>query len=123
MFSMDNFGAWLVRQLEERGLTQSDLSRMSGLSRGTLSNIISSTRGRGPNSLMAIARALKIPLETVYRAAGLLPPESGSDEKVSEITHIYHELNTSNRDDLLDYARLRLQKQERDKAGKRARTP
>lgn len=72
---------------------------------------------------MAFAGALKIPPDDVYRAAGLLPMKPNADETVSEIVHIYHLLNDNNQDDLLDYAKNRLSKQEREakKSGKRIR--
>lgn len=87
MLSMDNFGTWLLKELEHRKISQSDLSRMSGLSRGTISNLISGARGRGPDSIEAIARALKIPQEQVFRAAGLLPKEDKDDTWVEEMNH------------------------------------
>lgn len=69
MLSMDNFGEWLLKKLESDDVTQSELSRRSGLSRGTISNIISGTRGRGLESITAIADALKIPPEEVFLVA------------------------------------------------------
>ena len=87
MLSMDNFGAWLLQELERREMSQSELSRVSGLSRGTLSNLISGTRGRGPDSIEAIARAFKMPPEHVFRMAGLLPQKADTDEWVEEMNH------------------------------------
>lgn len=88
MLSMDNFGAWLLNELEERNMTQSELARLAGLSRGTLSNLISGTRGRGPDSIEAIARALKLPPDQVFRVAGLLPPKRDVDEETEELNHL-----------------------------------
>ena len=87
MLSMDNFGKWLLQELENRDMSQSELSRLSGLSRGTLSNLISGTRGRGPDSIEAIARAFKMPPEQVFRVAGLLPPKPDEDAWVEEQAH------------------------------------
>jgi len=87
MLSMDNFGEWLLDVLKKKELSQSDLSRLSGLSRGTISNIVSGTRGRGPESVAAIARALKIPEDDVFRAAGLLNTKSNEDPWVKEMAY------------------------------------
>jgi len=84
---MDTFGEWLIGELKQRDISQSKLARLSGLSEGTISNIISGTRGRGPDSLEAIARALKLPVDFVYRRAGLLPEEPDADPWVDEMTH------------------------------------
>ena len=87
MLAMDNFGMWLLKELDNRGMSQSELARNAGLSRGTLSNLISGTRGRGPDSIEAIARALKLPPEHVFRMAGLLPKKADADEWVEEMEH------------------------------------
>jgi transcriptional regulator with XRE-family HTH domain len=107
MFSMDNFGEWLVAELERRDLTQSDLSRMSGLSRGTLSNIVSSTRGRGPSSLLAIAKALKLPPEQVFRTAGLLPPALKSDEETERIVYEMSDLTPQEKEEVLAFINMK----------------
>jgi len=87
MISMDNFGAWLINEIETRNWSQSSLARKAGISRGTLSNIISGARGRGPDTLKAISRALKLPHEQVFRAAGLLPPKPDTDPWIEEQAH------------------------------------
>jgi len=40
-----------------------------------------------PDTLQAIARAFKLPIETVYRAAGLLPPETEAETFEAEVIH------------------------------------
>lgn len=107
MLSMDNFGEWLVQELEDRELSQSDLARMSGLSRGTLSNIISGARGRGPESLSAIAKALKLPTEKIYRAAGLLPPAIKADEDMEQILHEIAKLPKDDQREVLAFIRMK----------------
>ena len=46
---------------------------------------------------MSIARALKIPVETVYRAAGLLPPSADGDEKTLEVVYIFKSIQSPQR--------------------------
>ena len=117
-----NFVEWLDLQLRERKWSPSELARNSGVSQSAISLVLKGDRNPGNNFCDGIAKAFNIPPDDVYRIAGLLPMKPNDDQTVSEITHIYHELTDENRDDLLDYARLRLQKQERDKNGKPART-
>jgi len=68
-----------------------------------------------------MAKAFKLPVDDVYRAAGILPLKPNDDEVVSKIVHIYHLLNEINKEDLLDYAKNRLAKQERKPKPKRDR--
>ena len=75
MFTMENFGAWLLEQLKEKNISQSELARTANLSKGTISNLINGTKGSGQDSLIAIAHALKLPTDLVFEKAGLLPPK------------------------------------------------
>jgi transcriptional regulator with XRE-family HTH domain len=126
MFSRDNkmeFSEWLVDELKQRGWTNADLANTAGISRGSVTNIISGMRSPGTDICERIARAFKIPPEVVYRRAGLLPPEPEPDEKRQELMHLFGMMSAENRDDTIDYARMKLEKQEREnkKDGKRAR--
>lgn len=46
----------------------------------------------GKDLAQSVAEALKLPLEEVYRAAGILPPERPKDETLYRIEHLYHTL-------------------------------
>jgi len=46
---------------------------------------------------MSIANGLKIPVETVYRAAGLLHPDPDHDDLTLELIHIFKSLQSSQR--------------------------
>lgn len=76
-----DFPKWLQAQLDERGWLQSDLARhatMAGykLSSGQLSYILSGERGAGPEACIAIAYALGISRDEVFRARGWLLREA-----------------------------------------------
>lgn len=73
MFTMENFGDWLLERLKEKNISQSELARMAGLSKGTVSNLVNGTKGAGQDSLTAIAHALKLPVDLVFEKAKLLP--------------------------------------------------
>lgn len=82
---MENFGDWLLEQLRRRNISQSELARISGVSKGTVSNLINGTKGAGQDSITAIARALRLPPEEVFRRAGILPPVPNKDLQDAEI--------------------------------------
>lgn len=109
-----DFAEWLTGEMEKREWTQSDLAHKAEVNRQVIWTYVNRKRTKPDEDVLtAIAKAFKMPPETVFRAAGLLPP--GSNTATEEISHIYTKLNSGNREDLLDYARLRLEKQERDK--------
>lgn len=101
------FVEWLVKELEERGMSQAELSRKSGVSTGGISDIMTGRREPGDKTARKIAQALEIPAEEVYRAAGLL---SGHPERTREIDQIMTLVEGMTQDDqkeLLSYIRWR----------------
>ena len=107
MFSMENFSDWLLNELKKRDMSQSELARIANLGRGTISNVMSGTRNVGQDTIIAIAHALKLPTETVFRAAGLLPPQSPETELIQQITHLTLELPEHEQQDVLEFIKLR----------------
>lgn len=81
------FSEWLADELEKREMKQIDLARKSGVTSAQISRIISGQRGAESKTIYSIARALKIPTEQVFRAAGLLPPEPETDVWVEETSY------------------------------------
>lgn len=78
MASSDNViepPAWLWRELTRREWTQQDLARRSGISVGHISRLMSGEREFGMEAYTAIAPALRMSLEDLFRLAGVLPPE------------------------------------------------
>jgi transcriptional regulator with XRE-family HTH domain len=113
MLSVENIGDWLLKELEKRGWSQSDLVKESGISRGTLSNIISGTRGVGPESLVAISQALNISPVTVFRKAGLLP-EGGEETAFSDWKFLLDQLPQDEQDELRQIALVKIEKRKKD---------
>jgi transcriptional regulator with XRE-family HTH domain len=96
MFSMESFSDWLLSELKSRKMSQSDLAHDAGLGRGTISNIMNGTRNVGQDTLIAIAHGLHLSRETVFRAAGLLPPTT-DDPWVDEQAYRLKNLTGSRR--------------------------
>lgn len=91
---MDTFRNWLKAELETRNLSQKELAEKSGITPAQISRIISGSRGAGDDAIVAIARALRIPPETVFRAAGILP-NRGTDPWLDEMSHKLSQLDDS----------------------------
>lgn len=71
---MENFGDWLNKEIKRRKWRQADLARAANLDTAVISNLVNGKRGPGEDTCTAIAKAFDLPPETVFRAAGLLPP-------------------------------------------------
>jgi transcriptional regulator with XRE-family HTH domain len=85
--SINKFPDWLQSELDKRQWSQADLAYSAGISRAVVNKLLNRRTYPQPDTLQAIARAFKIPVETVYRAAGLLPQESEVDTFAAEIIH------------------------------------
>jgi len=108
---MENkFGLWLQQVREARGLTQSDLARMANLNRAVINKIENNASFPTPETLNSIATALKLPTETVFRAAGLLPPKPELDQKIEDLNHLMRELPPDELEEIELIIRMKLNK-------------
>jgi transcriptional regulator with XRE-family HTH domain len=118
-----NFPKWLNDQLENRGWSQAELARRSGISPSQISRLINDSRGIREKSVLGISNALKIPPEDVYREAGLLPRVTQKKSQLEELDHLASLLSRDDLQEVIDYARHRLEKQEEKKQTSRNKKP
>lgn len=100
MFSVGQriyFSEWLQSEMDKRGWSQSDLARSADLNRAVINKLLNGKSHPQPTTLEAISRALKIPPETIYRAAGLLPNNTDSDVDIEEAMYIFKSIQNSRR--------------------------
>lgn len=109
-----DFGLWLQEELIKRGMTQMQLSIKSGVTPAQISRIISGTRGAGEKTLSAIAQGLNIAPETIFRAAGFLPPKKKTSMDVEGIIFLLEQLPPSERQEIEDLIKFKV---ERKRAG------
>src|SRR5512139_1067770 len=91
------FSEWLQTEMNKRGWSQSDLARAADLNRAVINKLLNGKSHPQPATLEAISRALKLPLETTYRAAGLLPANSENDETLEEAIHVLKSIHSAQR--------------------------
>jgi transcriptional regulator with XRE-family HTH domain len=100
MFSVgqnDYFSAWLQDEMDKRDWSQSDCARAADLNRAVINKLLNGKCKPQPSTLTALARAFKIPVETVYRAAGLLPPSADHDDTIEQLTYIFNSIQSPQR--------------------------
>lgn len=108
------FSDWLLEKIKERGWTQADLARASGLTTAAISKYMS---GRIPekDALKRIAHAFDVPIEELYRVTGMLPPNTESDLLTKTIMHLMRDLDNDEKTEILEYVKLRKRISRRDK--------
>ena len=92
-----HFSEWLRSEMDKRGWSQSDCARSASLNRAVIHKLLNGKSKPQPPTLVAIARAFKIPVETAYRAAGLLPPSADSDDTTIELVYIFKRIQSPQR--------------------------
>ena len=92
-----NFSEWLQAEMNKRGWSQSDLARAADLNRAVINKLLNGKSRPQPSTLEAISRALKIPVETTYRAAGLLPASQDHDDTIEEAIYVLKNIQNAQR--------------------------
>ena len=98
------FEEWLVARMAESNMSQSELAKKAGITQSAISLILSGTRNPGLEMCTGIARALRLPPEEVFRAAGILPPVTPRTALIQKIEHIVSELPPEEQQNILDFA-------------------
>ena len=106
------FVRWLEEELEKRGWSQADLARNSGVSRASISNIVTSYRTPGPDVCSSIAKAFHIPAEEVFRRAGLLPPKPQETSASKEALTLFEALSDDEKTHIIEYMRFLVERQQ-----------
>ncbi|MEZ0396802.1 MAG: helix-turn-helix domain-containing protein [Anaerolineales bacterium] len=106
-----DFADWLIAQMNKRGWSQADLANAAGLNRQVISTYVNRQR-RKPDSevLVALARALRLPPEVIFRAAGLLPPVSADTEYREEFFHLLSQLSPQEQQEILELLRFKAER-------------
>lgn len=92
-----DFAEWLHVEMDKRGWSQSDLARAADLNRAVINKLLNGKSHPQPTTLEAISRALKMPIEITYRAAGLLPVAPDTDEAIEEAIHVLRNIQSAQR--------------------------
>lgn len=109
MFSTVNnklFSEWLLQKMNLDNISQADLSRMTGLSTGAISNLINQVRSPSPEALRKIGKALNVSPDRIFRIAGLLPPEPEKDHLTEEAEFLLSQLSPYQRQQAVKFIRF-----------------
>lgn len=106
-----DFVEWLEAELAARDWQPIDLARAGELYPATVSRILNRERRPGPDALTGIARGLRIPPETVFRRAGLLPEREETepipdDPELGNLLRLSRRLSAEDRRRMVEIARL-----------------
>ena len=99
------FSEWLTLQIQERDWSFREFARRADTTIGTVSRVINLHQDPTDDFCRGIARALNLPEETVFRRAGLLPPEPDNDADAKEALHLFRQMTPTQRQIMLTQMR------------------
>jgi transcriptional regulator with XRE-family HTH domain len=112
---MTNFGDWLKEELDARNIKPVELARRADIDPGAVTRILRGERKPNPETLQAIADALKLNYEVIFRAAvgKSVPLTASNNPAIEEILDLARQLPENDVADLIDLARGKLKRYER----------
>ena len=105
----NKLGVWLQQEREKRGLSQSTLARLAGLNRAVINKIENDLVKPKPETLIAIAKGLKIPRTIIFQVVGWLE-EQNSDGRLAEAEYVLSKLEGDDVDEIIQIAKLKLER-------------
>lgn len=104
--NMVTFADWLTEQMNKKKWSNADLANAAGINRQVVWGWLN--RGKQPTKemLQAVAKALGIPIEQVYRAADILPPIKEDDEWIERIKNSVDQLPPEQKELVYEYAEM-----------------
>jgi transcriptional regulator with XRE-family HTH domain len=113
------FVTFIDEELKKRGWRRADLARAAGVSDTALTLVYNGQRKPGVDLCQAIARALKIPPEIVYRHAGLLPNIKADSPEFEELKYWFDQMTDDEQELFLQQGRLMVDVRKNRPKGKR----
>jgi transcriptional regulator with XRE-family HTH domain len=116
-----DFFQWLDARLHDADLTDYALAQKAGITHSVISRARSGQQGIGYEAGVAIAQALDLPPEIVLRKLELLPPAGPNRRSVliDEMLSVFPDLSDADQEELLQLARLKLERKKREARGKK----
>lgn len=108
-----DFSDWLEEELRRQEISASELARRARISKGIVSRILNRERFPSSDTLISIARGLRIDRITVFRAAGLLPPEQEEDPLLDRANYLLSQLPPEKQEEMIDYLEMLYDREQR----------
>ena len=97
----EEFQQWLKKELDRRYWTYNELARQAGLSSAYVSMVMTGQRRPGEKFCNGVAEALDLPIDYVFRLAGILPEEPDLDHNTEVALGLFRNLTPERQDDIL----------------------
>jgi transcriptional regulator with XRE-family HTH domain len=106
-----DFWQWIERELELRRLTYHAIEREQGLSNAAISRPARNRTDPSFTACKALSAALQLPLVSILRMAGHLPPKSTPDSLQESMLELFELLNENNQQRALELLQMMVDSQ------------
>lgn len=93
MTQQEQFITWLNGELDRRGWSRSEAARRGEVSASMMDKVIGGFSNPGIEFCKGVSRAFKMPLEEVFRLAGILPDRGANGRPVRDKRGIVYEID------------------------------
>ena len=105
---LSSFLNWLQSEMNEKNLTPADIARTGFVTSSAVSLLFSmKTKSVSYDMCRAISTATDVPLEIIYRKAGLLPQKADLDELREQILLDTADMTPDEQREILAYIRMK----------------
>ena len=112
-----NFGDWLRKERENRGWSQSDLARLSGLHRQIINKTENGVSTPAVETYIALATAFKYSPILLLRKAGLLPDHgNGEQVKFEDWEFLLKQMTPEDEAELRQIAEMKIERRKKEQA-------
>lgn len=109
------FSEWLAEEMRQREMTQSDLSRKSGISQAAISRVLKGDREPGHKFCIEISKALRLPQDVVLSAAGHSPRKTLRSLLTERAVELFSRFTEGEQQQILEELDIRLERKGRTK--------
>lgn len=120
MIDRFSFGLWLQTEREKLGMSQAEFARKAGKDRAVISKIESGGAAPAVETYIAIANALNVSPETLFRKAGLMPNVTSAQTRLDDWRFILDQLPPDEEEELRKIAAMKIEKRQAAEASARA---
>lgn len=105
----NDLSEYLQRALQDKRLSQRAFAKYAGVASSTISRIIQG-HPVDTETLQKIADYLKVPVENLYRLAGLLVDDVQYSETLKLVEHLFAKLPESDQQEVIDIIKLKIER-------------
>jgi len=105
LMNIEDFRHWIKEEIDRRYWTYNELARQADLSSAFVSMVMTGQRNPGEKFCHGIAKAFDLPIDDIFRRAGILPPIPDLDANAEAMLHLFRNLPESEQERVLTIMR------------------